>query len=65
MEQENAVGTSLMSEENKKRPASVQNMDLNFDHVCVGLANANTHNLNPSKTIYTFIKQYLFPLRFE
>ena len=61
MEQENAVGTSLMSEENKKRPASVQN----FDHVCVGLANANTHNLNPSKTIYTFTKQYLFPLRFE
>ena len=54
-----------MSEENKKRPASVQNMDLNFDHVCVGLANANTHNLNPSKTIYTFTKQYLFPLRFE
>ena len=47
MKQENSMVTSLIAEENNNRPASFQNIDLNFGHVCKGLVNA--HNVNPSK----------------
>ena len=47
MKQVNAMGTSLITEENNNKSASLQNMNVNFDHICKGLVNA--HNVNPSK----------------
>ena len=62
MKPENAMGTSLIPEDNKNRSASFQAMDVNFDHVCNGLVNAYNVNLSKLSDILhevKLIKQFI------